>query len=363
MISSKKWVINWFLILIIFSSSLIGVNYIVDPLGILHTNFLKQDHQLNDRFIKLEFLTKNKNKYNSYLFGSSAIGDTSPKVLEKYIKNSKFYNLTLSAGNLKDSLIHLNYFIDNNFIVDNLYLQIDISNINFVESDLGYLRKYYPPVINKSLNRFYLEYLVSFQPRAVLGKIKKNFNGENKIEKFFYTTGIWKNNDAENKIKENCEDYVEQESTFHSTKKRFKLAKNTINSLKTIKKIVKLSNENNIKLHLFITPINKVRMDTYRTDDYLEFIAGISEITNFYNFSGYNSVTINNCNYYTHTHYRPLVGEYVAAKIFKNKSIIVPDDFGVYVTKENIDEHLKILKGQIKSYDLAKKLSRQTQQK
>ena len=42
------------------------------------------------------------------------------------------------------------------------------------------------------------------------------------------------------------------------------------------------------------------------------------------------------------------------AKIFNDKSVEVPKDFGVLVTKDNIDKHLENLRKQIKEYDLNK---------
>lgn len=54
-------------------------------------------------------------------------------------------------------------------------------------------------------------------------------------------------------------------------------------------------------------------MDTFVVEDYLEFLKMISSLTNFYDFTGYNSVT-----------------------------------------KENINEHLENLRKQIEEYDLSK---------
>ena len=42
------------------------------------------------------------------------------------------------------------------------------------------------------------------------------------------------------------------------------------------------------------------------------------------------------------------------AKIFNDKSVEVPEDFGVLVTKDNINEHLENLRKQIEEYDLNK---------
>ena len=148
----------------------------------------------------------------------------------------------------------------------------------------------------------------------------------------------------------------ENNQTFHRKNKRTISGIASKNALKTIKEIVKLSSENNIELYVFTTPVNNVKMDSYIIEDYIEFISGISEITNFYNFSGYNSITMNNCNYYEHAHYRPLVARLIAAVIFKEESMLVPTDFGVYVTQDNIDEHLERLRSQMIVYDIGKNL-------
>ena len=85
-----------------------------------------------------------------------------------------------------------------------------------------------------------------------------------------------------------------------------------------------------IKLYLFTTPHNKNMMDTFILNDYHRYLKDIATITSFYDFSGYNSVTNDNTNYYETSHYRPQVGKLIAAKIFNDVNIEVPRDFGVY---------------------------------
>ena len=91
-------------------------------------------------------------------------------------------------------------------------------------------------------------------------------------------------------------------------------------------------------------------MDTFVIKDYLAYLKDIATITDFYDFSGYNSITTNNCNYYERSHYRPFIGKLIAARIFNDKTVKVPDDFGQLVTKENITEHLQMLKKNIINY-------------
>ncbi|RWS47742.1 hypothetical protein CKA56_16195, partial [Arcobacter venerupis] len=107
-----------------------GVNYLVDPFDVFHTKILKEQFQINERFVKIEFLEKNHNKFDSYMFGSSCIGTTPPDVLNQYMNDANFYNFTIASANLYDYLLHLQYFIKKEYPLKNLYLEIDINNMN-----------------------------------------------------------------------------------------------------------------------------------------------------------------------------------------------------------------------------------------
>ena len=97
---------------------------------------------------------------------------------------------------------------------------------------------------------------------------------------------------------------------------------------------------------LFINPVHKnVFLDC--GVDFDRFKRALSHLSGFYDFSGLNSVTTDNFNYYETSHYRPKVGDLVIARIFNQRNIKVPEDFGQWVTAENIDLHLKTLRQQV----------------
>lgn len=348
--NSKKWIRIWlFSGMFVFLS--IGIfNYLINPFEIFHTKILKYRFQMNERFIKINHLDKNYDKYNSYIFGSSRVGTTHPEVIEKYISDSKFYNFTISNANLYDHIMHLKYFLYKKYPIKNLYLQIDLNNMSSYGNDkLDYLRRLHPSVVNESLVAFYLEYLFNFFPFNTKGKIKQNLNNINNGEYFFETTGIWTREKKEQKIIENCNEYVSSEPSFNKLyirNKTFRFQKETLSSLKDIKKICHI---NNINLYVYITPHNQKMMDEFIISDYLKFLKFLSKITDFYNFSAYNSITTNNCNYYEHSHYRPHVGKLIAAKIFNDPIVNTTKDFGVFVTKYNVEEYLESLKRQIEN--------------
>ncbi len=354
--SIKKWMKAWILIVISIFSITISINYLVDPFDIFHTSILKHSNQLNERFLKIEFLDKHNKEFNGYMFGSSRIGTTYPSTIEQYIPNSKFYNFTVASANLYDYMMHLKYLVKNRYPVDYIYLQLDIDNMNqYGKFESIYYKKLHPYVLDESLSWFYIQHLIGVFPLNIKGKIDKNlhFDYANRSE-YFFDTGMWTKPGKEKQLIENCQSYVKNEATFHLKHKRDVYYTTAMKSIEALSEIKRICIKNGIKLYLFIAPHNQNMMDTFVMKDYLNYLKDITSIVDFYDFSGYNSVTTNNCNYYEMSHYRPHVGEMIAARIFNNKSVNIPDDFGVYVNKNNIDAHLTKLREEISRYVLRK---------
>jgi len=345
--NDKKWLQLFSLFVLINFSLLLTFNYLIDPFNIFHSKFLKHQFQMNERFVKVEFLEKNHHKFNGYLFGSSRIGTTLPSSVEQYIPNSKLYNFTLSSANLYDYLIHLKYFIKRQYPMNTLYLQVDIDNMMYYgQNDSDYLSKAHPYTLNESLPLYYLKYLSGFFPFNSQGKIAQNLNYEEGVN-YHLNKGTWSEETKEIELLTNCHNYVESVEEFHAkynpALKYIKVKEN----ISALKEIVSLCQKNQIQLYLFITPHNQNMMDIFYKNDYLNYLKDIANITNFHDFSGYNSITTNNCNYYETSHYRPHIGKLIAGRIFKDTNLSIPKDFGVWVTKENIDEHLENLKKEI----------------
>lgn len=339
MMNSSKWILvvtSFFLANI----SLLGIiNYIVDPFRVFGSNILPHQLQMNERFVKVEFLEKNHQKFNAYMFGSSRIGVTNPSVIEQYIPNSKFYNFTLSSATLYDYMMHLDYFIKQQYEIKTLYLQLDIDNMNeYEKEESDYLFKLHPYIENKSLFLYYMKYFVGFFPVNIKEKILNNI--DDIVEKrYFLEKGIWTLQTRENQLLKNCKEYVKGVSSFHFKNPRTIEYTTKNKSMNALKKIVELCKSNHIKLYVFTSAHNQNMMDTFLLKDYNSYLRNISELTDFYDFSGYNSITTNNCNYYEISHYRPLVGKLIAARIFNSKKLHVPADFGKHIKKgEFIDK-------------------------
>ncbi|HZF69982.1 hypothetical protein [Sulfuricurvum sp.] len=349
----KKFVIYILLLTLSFGTIIGLINYVIDPFNIFETKFLPFQYQRNERFIKIKYLDTHHTHFNSYLIGSSRIGTTNPKVLETYIANSKFYNMTLSSATLSDELRHIRYMISAGYRIKNLYLQIDLNNnmTSYLYPTSDYLRKPHPHITGESLSLYYLDYLLNPFPTNTKGKIVKNLEGKND-DNYDLLLGNWNRPEKDKKISQNCSNFIKSEPTFNMpVNPKVKNTYTKINML-ALKNIIELSKKNNINLILFTTPHNHNYLDIIYEKEYYIFLKELLNITDYWDFSGYNSITTNDCNYYDSSHYTPQIGNLIAAKIFNDKNIFVPSDFGVFITHKNFESHINQLKMDRKRWKL-----------
>lgn len=88
-------------------------------------------------------------------------------------------------------------------------------------------------------------------------------------------------------------------------------------------------------------------------DCYFDVIKQIVKTTNakVWSFYGINTITLNKENFDNlGQHFKPKISPLIFARIFNDKNIKVPEDFGVLLTKENIDEELEKIKKIEKQY-------------
>ncbi|WCK55552.1 hypothetical protein PP175_06300 [Aneurinibacillus sp. Ricciae_BoGa-3] len=334
---------------------LAAVNYVVDPLDIFHSPFLKENPATQLRFTKIDYLEKKKGKYNSFMLGSSRIGTTDPQLIEKYLPGSSFYNLTVHLANLHEDLAHLNYFVHNHYTLKNIYLQIDVpenmTSYEFETQDFG--KRLHPHVQGESVLPFYLEYLATKPSTYFQNKIKANTQPESthKVVQDVWGSGRILFVGQDKLIQANPQAYIQNEPSFHAKRQRTIKSIDTEQNMQALADIKKICDAHHIHLIMFITPHNHKLMDSLNREDYLAFLRQVSNIGDYWDFSGYNSVTLDDHNYYEASHYRAPVARLVAARIFQDPNVSVPPDFGVYITKHNVEQVITERRAQITRHD------------
>jgi hypothetical protein len=111
-------------------------------------------------------------------------------------------------------------------------------------------------------------------------------------------------------------------------------------------------------LYRFGLSFFQFRLNSKNAKKWNEYTQWLRELVDIFgevhNFMTINTRTKNLQNYPDDDHFYPHIGKLVANKISNFKNSNIPKDFGVLVTKENIDTHLQNLRQQIQNYDLKK---------
>jgi hypothetical protein len=335
-------------LLALLVSVVVTVNVIVDADGVLTIDYSRQFQPPNLSVAKINHLLRNKTKYDSYVFGSSREGN----ILVSHIATGRWYNMFLAAGLPQEYLDHLKFMLANGITVKTVLIGLDDFSPLFDARDLlsDLDLQPHPAVSGKSLFVFYGENFFKLNRIVpqVTAYIRYNYTRKVNPEK---RKLIYDIEGSGNILCRDCDEIVEHDIAAHVRAPKFKQpweyrfqeGNHLDHTLTVMKELSTLAREHHIRLIVFFNPIHQT---TYLNTDlkrFAEFKQGLAAITDYYDFSGLNSITTNNYYYYETSHFRPLVGDMMLYTMIGSPRVEVPSDFGVLVTKENVTHHLKIL--------------------
>lgn len=332
----KKFVFQFIILTSFILLSLISYNYFTDPYGVFRGDFSKpRPTEPNQHFVKIKYLIENPNKYNAYCFGSSRVGSLDLK----QIKNQyTYYNMAYSEGLPKEWLDDIKILLKNHVNISQILLGVD--DFSFRANPKSHIFQYMRIPYKENNLKTYFSLLLKkpSKPTFLQAKDKSNFFD-------IYDSGRPLHPYVDEEIEKNIEKHVNDKKFNDPAAYRTNRIDETIQELSEIKEI---ADANNIELIVFINPIHKTTYLANNLDEFNYFKIQLAKITNYYDFSGLNSITTNNYNYYETSHYRPLVGDIMLNRIF-NTPPNTQTDFGIYVTPQNINTHIANLEKQIKN--------------
>ncbi|MBQ6417686.1 MAG: hypothetical protein IJJ91_03330 [Synergistaceae bacterium] len=307
---------------------------LVDPFNVFHAEHIRANGiEPNKHYIKMKYILANPKKFDSFIFGSSRVGS----IHTDKIANERCYNMTYSAGLPGHHLSNIKTFLKNGICPKKLYIGLD--SLSFTCS--------YEAQENEPLRCPY-EYLVDdtwyflklyLNPAMVLRAIWVILSGSSsRIDvDVFYKYGCNVSTTTERKY-----DWSKAEPSVGN---KVDIDK----ALEFIRETADICRDNGIELILFTNPMHRITyMASVKDKDYFKFLEGLAEISEFWNFSSLNDVTINNANYREPSHYRAHVGDLIIDIMCNGKSYpeLQRQGFGVKVTRENIRDFIDILRRQ-----------------
>lgn len=331
--SYKKWLsISFsFIFLIIFIDVLFL--YLTDTYSVSNRETKKFYTVPNQRHLIVEHLLKNRDKYDTFIFGSSRIGSINPLS----IKEKKAYNMTYGEGVPQEHLLIVKLLLKNDVKINHLLIALDDFSfqVPFQKHQNQFMPKSHYLATGESLFEYYMFYYfrkpkVDDYRHFVNKFIYDKWNL--KAKSLYYA--IYHQKDVYSTIKGNDDD----NSTEHMGSSIFKLPTNydydaVDNTLDSIQEIVDIAKNKNIEVVFFINPIHKVTYEANNIDRFKRFKSELFKITSYYDFSIPNKINNSNAYWNDTSHYNFHVGDLILSRIYDDNQSI--ENFGIYIEKEN----------------------------
>lgn len=325
---SKKTLVTFISVLAVILVIIAGINYYFDWFGVFHINLKTQDITPNERFVKIQHVLKNKDKYDSFIFGSSRGNLVDPTLF----KNGKYYNLSAEVLSPYEVERTIKFLLKNDIKIKNIVYVAESNTLRFHKrfmaqsstSDIIHL--YYPVnIFEKTI--FYSAYLF-YCP--IIDKSKRD---KWKLGEYIETYGT----NASRLRKEEAENASTQKDLKPKRDFLYSYDERTIFVLKEIDDLCK---KNNINYTLLFAPEYSKNYLLNSPNGFIKKKKRLARYTSFYDFSGINEITTNTANFSFSEHFTIKVGDMIAKRIQEPKD--KPNEiknFGVYVTSANIKEH------------------------
>ena len=327
----KKFIIKVLVFLIIVAIIPMTISYVVDPFNVFHAlNIRGNGVEPNKNFVKMNYILNNPDKFDSYVFGSSRVGNIHVNNMWGY----KAYNMTYSECVPKEILSNVKTLINNGIYPKEIFVGVD--NLSYTidpESHMNASNAPYELSLDNPIKfySYYLDPAVSFSSYI---SIIRDHKVDDSYGYRFYEFG-WNSDYGDN---DTAYDF---NNAKPSTGSDYRLEE----TLDEIKELVELCNDNNIKIAIFTNPMYYVTYDESVKQNYFEFLKGLSEITEFCNFSGYNAISVNSENWIDNSHYTAEVSDMVLECMCFHAYYegLYEEGFGYWVNKDNINQFIEML--------------------
>ena len=336
----RRFLLKALVFALVFALTAAGVSVSVDPYNVFHPlDYRENGVEPNKNYIKMVYILHEPEKFDTFLFGSSRVGFLNPQKLE----GARAYNMTGSMALPKEHLDNLKTMLKNGVVPKNVIIEVD---------DLCYRMD--PENNKKEQQRAPYEYLrthpLAFAelylcPRVALDALEiiRYSSRNHREEEDFYAFGTTITYGERGLYRPKTEEDLSGPSYLDG-------------AMEAMAEIAALCRENGIGLKVFVTPLHYASYTgALRRGDYELFLRRLAEATPYWNFSGYNDVTLDPDNYMDTSHYLAEIGDMILDCIWNGKTDakLLEQGFGFYTDKDSVDELLAVLEEGNRAYENA----------
>lgn len=361
--NAQKWIKIWMIIIISFPLAVGISNYVIDPLGfnkkimIPKVNMVKED---NTHFtIKYKMPLLKKGGWDNLMLGTSRIGLMDTDVTDRYLGGKTFtMSLPASAMPLQfDSFLYAIKFNDIKNVIYGIDFMTFNKNLKFNDDYIQFKDEL------RTFGAFYT-YDIYFNIKTLqksVDTIVNNSSDPPKFHAFYDENGMrhfpnfeqqLKNGDLDlqTSINKHIKTYFQKKNGLYPN---YKYASEY---MLMFKKIINYCHENDINIYVYIPPMYVEHFYAFKEaglkGEFENFKRELVKVTDFMDFTGVNSITTNKHNYLDSSHLRTEFTEMIMDKLIHHTDSEGDKDFGIWVTKENIETHLKKQDSQYQKIDL-----------
>lgn len=350
--NSKKWFLTFAATVAVLAAAIMGLNVLVDPFGVFKGSFLEwpsYEMTLNPRTAKTTYIQKHHDEYDSYIIGCSSTSSYTTEELNQYF-DASFYNMIMYGADMLD-VENMSKWLADNYEVKNLVVNVYIDNTLEYDSESNPLTFSMSPeatggsAIDKA--RFNFRFITA-DPRHAFDKLKAMYSDTyttQTFDVFNAETGAYDKRVRDIENIGSLEEYLQEYPVFadypdgtHLMSER--AVQGTLDSISRIKRMCE---ERDINFMVVCAPVYHEYYAQFERAEIEDFSHRLAEITPYWDFS-YSSVSFEPRYFYDATHFRNCVGRMALARIFDDDSVYVPDDFGMYVTPDNVEECINRLR-------------------
>lgn len=341
----KKLIIKFVVFSLILAAIFVPVNVVIDPYNIFHYEEPRDNGvEPNKNFIKTKYVLNNKDKFDSFLFGSSRAGFMDIDYLSE-LTGETWYDMASSEATVAEHVNTLRVLIKNGIVPKSIFVMVDDISC-FVDPALHENMLYrvpYPSGGPISKLEFYAKYCDLITTYESLKVIKEHVAEDKDYVSRYQRTGT---------------ERLDKQTYFDPTLPQFQegywadyYSYRVDEAILDMGNLVSICDENNIKLYVVTNPLYYLTYGRAVENGYLDYIERLSEVTDFYNFSSFSRVTFEYMNYYETSHFTPAIGRMMieATQGIQNSELL-EEGFGTYVTKETSDKLMNLLRAQAVEY-------------
>lgn len=343
---AKKWLAAFLGTCLALAALVAGINIAVDPFGVFGDhllNWYSYNETNNPRVAKTAYLEQNHDKYDSYIIGCSSTSSF-PVETANAVFDASFYNTIVYGADMLDSEQFARYLIDN-YEVKNIILNAHILNSETydVESDpLTY--RMHEKMTGENPLLFYGRYAFANLNYALdkLSARKNDTYLNQTFDVFNEQTGAYDKLARDTEYISDLDSYLAANTEFTSYTRLSRSLPQIENCMKSVAAIRDMCEEAGVNLIVVAAPLYYENLADYNEQDVKDYFCALAEVTPYWDFS-MSSISFEPRYFYDTGHMRNFVGTMALMRIGDVQDLYIPQDFGTYVTADNVAAHVETL--------------------